>query len=187
MPALHQIRFSDGSPDIEWFGSRGFYYEFPDGMTIGLRPTIAWCCDCQIFVDAEWIPSLDDIANELDELNDPTSFRASSYLSNKPPFDKSPYLERRAKLYAEAKDEAKRRIDWRRVRQSPPRCLYCGSTDLRFPDDDQTVEIPGRGSAVVEWSGMCSTEFCNWFFTPEGLRIPRDTKPSYWQLPGEEG
>ncbi|MCE9555715.1 MAG: hypothetical protein K8T91_20385 [Planctomycetes bacterium] len=186
MPACYQIRFADGTPDVEWFGLRGFYYEFLDGTQIGLRPTIAWCCNCQQFIDAEWIQSLEEITNELAELNDPTSLRASLFTSNEPPFDESPYIERMAKLYMEAKDEATRRIEWRRVRHSPPRCLICGSTDIRFPADDQTIKIPGRGSAVVECTGMCSTDFCNWFYTPEGVRIPRETQPSYWHFPGEE-
>jgi predicted oxidoreductase len=30
---------------------------------------------------------------------------------------------------------------------------------------------------------MCSTRFNEWFFTPEGDRIPRDTKPTYWHHP----
>ncbi len=187
MPAWYTIKYSDGSADTEWYGSRGFYYEFPDGTSIGLLPTIAWCCKCSDFIDAEWIPTLDDIENELIELNDTTSFRASSYTSTEPPFDKPPYIERRARLYAEAKDEAVKRIEWRRARTSSPRCLICGSTDVRFPKDDQTVELPGRGTATVECTGMCSTDFCNWFYTPEGVRIERNTKPSYWHFPGDDG
>jgi len=186
MPAWYQIQFSDGSPQFDWYGSRGFYYEFPDGTNIGLHPTIAWCCDCFEFVDAEWIQSLAEIENELVELNDPTSFRASTFTSNEPPFDESSFKERRAKLYAEAKAEAAKRVDWRRSRISPSRCLICGSTDLRFPNDDQMVDTPGRGTARVECTGMCSTDFCNWFYTPEGIRIKRETKPSYWHLPNEE-
>jgi hypothetical protein len=30
---------------------------------------------------------------------------------------------------------------------------------------------------------MCSTVFNEWFFTPEGDRIPRDTQPTYWAFP----
>jgi hypothetical protein len=31
--------------------------------------------------------------------------------------------------------------------------------------------------------GLCSNDFNEWFFTPEGDRIPRDTKPTYWYHP----
>tara|TARA_R110002049_G_scaffold133887_2_gene293272 strand:+ start:177 stop:740 length:564 start_codon:yes stop_codon:yes gene_type:complete len=187
VPSFYTIRFSDSETDVEWCGARGFYYEFGDGTNIGLRPTIAWCCRCSDFIDAEWIPSLDQIKNELRELTDPSSRRASSFTSTEPPFDKSPFIERRARLYAEAKDEASRRIQWRADRVSPPKCLICGSTEIHFPGDDQTVEIPGHGTATVNWTGMCSTDFCNWFYTPEGDRIARETKPSYWHLPEDGG
>jgi hypothetical protein len=187
MPAWLKIRFSDEAQPTDWYGSRGFYYEFADGSNIGLKPTIAWCNGCNSFVDAEWIPSLAEIENELAELNDPTSFRASVFTSTEPPFDKSPYRERSARLYAEAKDEARKRIDWRRQRQASAKCLYCGSVDIVLPDDHGRVDIPNRGFAVVEFCGMCSTEFCNWYYTPEGDRIPRETRPTYWHLPEEEG
>ena len=62
----------------------------------------------------------------------------------------------------------------------------CGSTDIRFPGDDETVEIPARGTALVEWTGMCSTDFNNWYYTPDGIRIPRDTKRARWGFPDEE-
>jgi hypothetical protein len=187
MPGWYQIRFADGSPDVEWSGARGFYYEFADGASIRLRPTIAWCCNCSDFVDAEWIPSLAELRSELVELNDPKSSRTSWFTFAVPPFDKPPFIERSAQLHAKAKDEAAKRIEWRALRQSAPRCLICGTTDIRFPNDDQSVDIPGRGTALVECVGMCSTEFCNWFYTPEGIRIARDTKPTYWQIPSDEG
>lgn len=184
MPAWYEIRFSDLDGTIDWYGSRGFYYEFADGTNIGLHPTIAWCCKCSAFVDAEWIPALDYIENELVELHTPGSMAYESHTSTEPPFDKSPFKERRARIFEEAKTEAALRIDWRKKRISPPKCLICGSLEIKFPDDDNgTVEIPGRGTAKVECCGMCSTEFCNWFYTPEGDRIPRETKPTYWHLP----
>ena len=186
MPAWYQIQFSDETPFREWHGSRGFYYEFADTTNLELRSRIAWCCNCFEFIDAEWIPSLEVIESELAELNDPTSFRASSFASTEQPFDKSPFIERLAELYAEAKVEAAKRIEWRKTRKSPPRCLICGDTEVRFPGENQMIDIPGRGAAMVQCMGMCSTEFSNWFYTPEGIRIERDTKPSYWQPPRQE-
>jgi|GEM_PF-4983383 len=35
----------------------------------------------------------------------------------------------------------------------------------------------------IDCVGMCSTSFNEWFFTPEGDRIPRDTQPTYWHHP----
>lgn len=184
MPAWYEIRFSNVDGKTDWYESRGFYYELADGTNIGLHSTIAWCCQCEDFVNAEWIPSLEYVENELDELRTPGSRAYDRHTSTEPPFDKSPFKERRARNFAEAKVEAAQRVEWRRKRISPPKCLICGTCDIIFPsDEDGTVEIPGRGIATVECGGMCSTEFCNWFYTPEGDRIPRNTKPSYWHLP----
>ena len=36
---------------------------------------------------------------------------------------------------------------------------------------------------AIHCVGMCSTSFNEWFFTPEGDRIPRDTRPTYWHHP----
>ena len=50
--------------------------------------------------------------------------------------------------------------------------------------EGQEVSIPtGPGSVILSVSGLCSTSFNNRFYTPEGDRIPRDTKPTYWSLP----
>jgi hypothetical protein len=185
MPATYQIRFSDSSNQIEWFGSRGFYYEFEDGATIGLHPTIAWCCQCEAFIDAEWIPSLEHVEEELRKRSDPDFVRAE-LISLGLPMDQSPFKERFEANFEEDKLEAAHRVQWCKQRSSPPKCLMCGSTDIRFPDDNQTVEIPGRGTALVECTGMCSTDFNNWYYTPDGVRIPRDTKRARWGFPDEE-
>ncbi|TWU05850.1 hypothetical protein [Stieleria varia] len=186
MPACYIIRFADTGEETEWFGLRGYYYEFGDGSTLDLRPTMAWCVKCQDFVDAEWIASLQQIEDELVELRDPTSMRAEVFTSEEPPFDKPVFRERRKRLYAEAIDEAERRVQWRSDRLAPPKCLQCGSTNVEFQGDGNEMTVTGRGLVHVECTGMCSTDFLNWFFTPEGDRIPRETKPSYWHLPGEE-
>lgn len=48
------------------------------------------------------------------------------------------------------------------------------------------VPVPhphGDGMIQIDCVGMCSTSFNEWFFTPEGDRIPRDTQPTYWHHP----
>lgn len=184
MPSCYRIRLPHSASDIEWFGSRGFYYELTDGAMIGLHPTIAWCCQCEAFIDAEWIPSLEHVEEELRKASDPNSLR-DMLSSLGLPMDPPAFPERLEKMHEEGKLEAARRVQWRKQRSSPPKCLMCGSTDIHFPGDDQTVEIPGRGTALVEWTGMCSTDFCNWYYTPDGIRIPRETKRTRWGFPEE--
>jgi hypothetical protein len=186
MPACYKIWFADTGEEIEWFGSCGYYYEFDDGTAIALHPTIAWCVPCQKFVSAEFIPELAEIEQELDELTDPTSKRASIFQCPDPPFDEPEFAERRSRLHEAAIAEAKRRLAWRRHRTAPPKCLHCGSTSVEFPGDGGEMRVTGRGLVRVEWTGMCSTALTNWFYTPEGERIPRNTKPSYWRLPKNE-
>lgn len=186
MPAYYTIRFTETGEEIEWFGLRGYYYEFDDGSTIDLEPTMAWCVQCQGFVDAESIPSLEHLENRLVELRDPTSREAEVFTYEGPPFDIPELHERRKRLYAEAIGEAERRVQWRIGRLAPAECLHCGSTSVEFRSDGNEMHVTGRGLVHVECTGMCSTDFLNWFYTPEGDRIPRETKFSYWQVPGEE-
>ena len=81
--------------------------------------------------------------------------------------------------------KATRRRAWRERRTSPPRCIRCGSTDVVvFPIGEPVPHPAGPGAIEVSITGMCSTSFNEWFFTPEGERIPRDTKPTHWHHPG---
>lgn len=53
-----------------------------------------------------------------------------------------------------------------------------------FPLNGTAPNPAGTGTVEVRLRGTCSTDFNNGFFTPEGERIPRDTKPSDWHHPG---
>ena len=69
-------------------------------------------------------------------------------------------------------------------RESPPKCLECGSTEIVvFPVGERAGNPMGPGWVEITITGLCSTSFNNRFYTPEGDRIPRDTKPTYWTLP----
>jgi hypothetical protein len=69
-------------------------------------------------------------------------------------------------------------------RESPPKCLECGSTEIVvFPVGGRVKNPTGSGRVEITITGHCSTSFNNRFYTPEGDRIPRDTKPTYWTLP----
>jgi hypothetical protein len=44
------------------------------------------------------------------------------------------------------------------------------------------VPVPhpsGEGMIQIDCVGMCSTSFNEWFLTPQGDRIPRETRPTY--------
>lgn len=57
----------------------------------------------------------------------------------------------------------------------------CGSSEIVPLTLGSVVEISEGVTVMVRVVGMCSTDFNEWFYTPEGDRIPRDTKPTYWR------
>ena len=61
MPVFCTVRFLDTGKEIEWFGGRGYYYELKDGVAITLHPEMAWCSECDEFVDAELIESIQNM------------------------------------------------------------------------------------------------------------------------------
>lgn len=81
-------------------------------------------------------------------------------------------------------ERAQKRRRWRERRSAPPKCIRCGSTEITTLPNNKPVPNPeGDGTITVSISGMCSTDFNEWYFTPEGDRIPRDTKSTYWHHP----
>ena len=71
--------------------------------------------------------------------------------------------------------DLKRRRAWREKRQSPPRCIRCGSAAVTVLWGDSDVfDVPGLGTVRCRMTGLCSSEgpSCHfWYFTPEGMRI----------------
>ena len=182
MPAMYEIRYQPQGKVERFYGSRGNYYEFEDGTRLDVHTTPAWCRACGGLTHGERIDSLARIDQQIADLNDPSSelyrFTQRSLL---PELDD---LVPKDKFRLDQLAEAHKRRDWRHRRTSPPRCIRCGSTDVVILPIGEAVPHPaGAGTIEVRWIGMCSTSFNEWFFTPEGERIPRDTKPTYWHHP----
>jgi hypothetical protein len=163
MPALYEIRFLPEGRAEHFAGSRGNYYDFPDGSRIDVQTTPVWCRGCGRVTNGERVEPLDEIDRQIEaELRGQGSWCG-------------------AVKWVEVLRERRR---WREARQSPPKCLTCGTTDVFvFPVNEVAPNPAGPGTVEVSTVGMCSTGFNQWFFTPEGERIPRDTKPTYWQHP----
>jgi hypothetical protein len=167
MPSVYEIRFSPSGETREYFGSRGDYYELGDGSHVDVRSKPVWCHQCGEFTDGESIEGFDEIDRHLTELRDPTS-------------DLSRGLRYRQQII----EQFEERRRWLIARKSPPKCLECGSAAIvLFPIGESVRNPSGPGWVVVTIGGHCSTSFNNRFYTPEGDRIPRDTKPTYWTLP----
>jgi hypothetical protein len=181
MPAMYDINFSDGRGG-KFFGTRGNYYEFADGTRLDMHSTPAWCHRCGAIANAERIESFAELEQQLADLHDPTSELYKLTTRNLledfvPSFGRD--------FHASQVAETERRRAWRRTRVAPPKCIGCGSTDVLILPFDEPVPHPTEPGVTITLRcvGMCSTNFNEWFFTPEGDRIPRDTKPTYWRHP----
>jgi hypothetical protein len=181
MPAVYEIRFLPEGRVAHFVGSRGNYYEFPDGSHLDVQTTPVWCRRCGRVTNGEQIESLEEIDRQLADLRDPRS-ELYRLLAKDYQCEHKNLGEAFTRLHS---PERERRRLWRERRGSPPRCIHCGTTDIVvFPMNEAVPNPSGPGTVEVRCVGMCSTRFNEWFFTPEGERIPRDTEPTYWHHPG---
>ena len=175
MPACYEIRYADGRVE-ETFGIRGLHYEFPDGETLDVHTEIGWCFSCNTFTDIERLEAIEEIDQQIADMHDPDSVLYRMFFDS-PAGKDGEFLKSQVA-------EAQRRRDFLLQRTSPAKCVHCGTENVKQIPHGETVEHPaGCGTFVLESVGMCSTDFMNWYFTPEGERIPRDTRPSYWYHP----
>lgn len=135
-----------------------------------IQTNTSWCYGCANITISERIRPLDVLGDQLRRLH--VNESRSSY-----PHPQSQY---------EARDTP-RRVEWRRRRISPPKCLECGDTkielmvtdnfELILDDEAEYIETkfdithPGcggrfvnKGGAFLQFGGMC-------MYTPEGDSI----------------
>lgn len=178
MPGLYEIRWLSDGRVVRYAGSRGNYYELSETVHLDLHSWPVWCHPCGKISDGENLSSIAEIDEQIRDLNDPSSilYRATRYgtielLAG----GGAAFLEKQLA-------ELKLRRQWRVSRRSPPKCIRCGSADI--VEIPHGVPIPNpRGAGYVQLCcvGMCSTDFNEWFFTPEGDRVPHHTRPTYWR------
>lgn len=99
-------------------------YEFTEQVTLTIQRVAAWCPRCQGVAWSEMIPPLADINLRISEFERRDQTALDAVL---------PFVSRHsslADLVASRLDDLRRRAAWVRGRQSPPRCLECGSTEI---------------------------------------------------------
>jgi hypothetical protein len=168
MPALFEITFLPGGRKQRFAGSRGNYYRLDDGGQIDLHSHPVWCRRCSTISHGERIESVDDIDRQIAQLQDPSTLAYQMWTNNTfhEMFGGGEEMRRN---YI---DKVKKRRQWRERRISPPKCIICGSEDVfAFPLDEPVPNPEGSGTITVSAIGMCSTDFNEWCFTPEGERL----------------
>ncbi len=179
MPGYYEIRWLPDGRSEQFAGSRGNYYEFSEADRLDLHSVPVWCHRCGTITHGEKLATVEEIDAEISDLSDPSSelygMTQNTLLAE---------LGHGDEFRRERIAELQRRRRWREARQSPPKCIHCGTTEILALPMGVPVPSPlGDGAIQVDCIGMCSTDFNEWFFTPEGDRVPRDTRPTYWHHP----
>lgn len=136
-------------------------YRLADGTKLHILQQPAWCKACRQFVIAEEIPSVDALEEEIARfrLAKPDMLREWAFVSNGMPVE-------------ERINELLRYIEWRRGRQSPPRCLECGEVDpVPIPILGEFPHPASGERVVVGNSGFADTAPWDAEFSPEGELI----------------
>jgi hypothetical protein len=133
-----------------------YHYELTDGSTLCLFHRQMWCTQCATIVNAEVLPDSAEIQGQLDvaiagEANGPR--------------DES--RERVVEVLARA-------LQWRVQRESPPRCLVCGTSRIASLEADgvDAAVHPGCGGEFQFQVGAYVTLGASGGkYSPEGLRL----------------
>jgi hypothetical protein len=180
MPGLYEIHWLPEGRTEKFAGSRGNYYEFSDTDRLDLDSVPVWCHRCAKITHGESLPSLDEIDQQIHDLHDPAS--DLYHMTRHGVLDE--FFGKGQELLQEQLAKLQRRRQWRATRKSPPKCIHCGSAEIiELPLGKPVANPAGAGEIELQLIGMCSTSFNEWFFTPEGDRIPRETQPTYWHHP----
>jgi hypothetical protein len=165
---------ADGSCEEMLLLSIG-YYLLPRGAAIRLYEQPAWCRGCGKFVRAEFLSALEDIDAQMAKYGGKaaeTRRQLTGWLYRFGLKSRRQLLHELS-VWEEAVAEEEMRREWRLKRQSPPRCLRCGSMALHLPPSDEEYPHPsGKGRVQVAITSHVSLAVdANEYYSAEGLRI----------------
>jgi hypothetical protein len=169
MPGMYEITLLPEKEAHRFYGTRGNYYRLLDGSKLDVDGKPVWCRQCQAFSEAEWLQSVPELEQAIADYSDIDSAKSQRILQ-------SSYVQDKAAYLGELLAERTARLQWRQGRTSPSKCLECGTTEVVDLGDGQEIASPcSSGTLTIQLVGMCSTAFRNYFYTPEGDRIPIET------------
>lgn len=131
-----------------------FSYELPDDRLAHVDRTILWCNDCGSYCPVERLPEMHELeaklAKEQQELELARSEKPKDQITfwfiRKP----GKIDTDKIRIYEKAVEDVKSKIAWKILRQSPRKCLMCGSQDLLDqgnPFKDPQIH-PGCGGVI---------------------------------------
>ncbi len=138
-----------------------------------LRPILwsAWCNLCRKVVDAERVPTLQELEDHLESAR------------------REPHAERKLFTYWPPEEEISvtlRYIEWRKIRVAPSRCFECGGHDLHFPETSYgNLPCPlcsGEMEAHLTVIGGSFTRFAAAVYSLEGDLITPGEAPEEWLM-----
>lgn len=153
-------------------------YEMSGGATVTVERTFVWCAACRAVQWGEKLADLADLERDLSatKTGEPSVIeRLSAWV------DRHQTLE---DLLSRRVRDLESRIAWRRIRSSGPRCLECGSTEVRSLVQSETRsgndkwtlrEHPGCGGIVIVLQQAVLALDRRWLrYTPEGEKRQAD-------------
>ena len=164
MPALYEVTFLPEGRIQRFPLSRDNHYVLPDGALVEVRTAPVWCRCCGQLTPGKEVESLEEAERALEQAaRRRAEILSSDYFPNElgVPFSRG-WLE-----------ELRRRLRWRSLRTSPPRCTICGTTEFVPLRIGGEVPHPaGRGTIRARFFAFYSPVSYNQaFFTPDGERI----------------
>ena len=149
--------FPDSDREDAWAIFSAFLdYRFGDGTRLHVRQTACWCSRCRHITIGEDIPTVEELRQELERLHHPNHEERELYRILGTPM-------------ADLITETEKRIEWRRSRTAPAKCLHCGSTEIAVISHDETMVHPATGERMLlserDWA-----DTAEWRaeYTPEG-------------------
>ncbi len=140
---------------FSYVGWCDWYYDIAGHqMHISTKP--AWCFDCNKLRSAENLPTVTECEREIGEL---TSKRTAKGTRLAHPI---------------ALKIAQLKLDWRKLRTSSPRCIWCGGTNLQYletePRNGLLPFIHPKCGGTIAYSSTFLGSASPTLFTPEGIR-----------------
>ncbi|MCW3099775.1 MAG: hypothetical protein JWL77_5393 [Chthonomonadaceae bacterium] len=182
MPFFRDVHILPSGKTHQFSGAPSTFYWFEDGLVTPVHTALVWCRDCQDVTEGEVIETLEELDALIEEYGNPDSAR---YRSLKESFK---WTEVSSETMRSHQESARHRRRWRVLRQSPPKCLQCGKTDILVLPWHEKVEVEGNTiyiSVTTHWSGDWIDRYLNtegeWLPEPDAEENECHTK-KWWQF-----